>query len=198
MAVSLRQARRDRGDALAYATYLNTAADGLFEALFGRDWRATVAEVALLPGHELSVDNVVIAEVDGRIVGACAGGCDAPVPLRQLAGVLGWRAPRAVMVWLLGAPTTLWLTRREPGDWYLQSIAVDPAVRGSGVGTRLFGDALERARGAGAQRMVLDVRIGNDTAQRLYERLGMRIIASSPGPTLPRVDRVHRMAIDLT
>lgn len=74
MAVSLRPARYDEGDAQAYATYLNTAADGLFGSLFGGDWRRVVAQVALVPGHELSLDNVVIAEVDGRIVGSCAGG----------------------------------------------------------------------------------------------------------------------------
>lgn len=197
MAVSLRPARQDRGDALAYADHLNTAADGLFESLFGRDWRRVVAQVALVPGHELSMDNVVIAEVDGRVVGTCAGGGDGRIPTGLLVRALGWRVPRAVLVWLAGAPTTLWLTRREPGDWYLQSLAVEAGARGGGVGSALLGDALERARAVGARRMVLDVRVGND-AQQLYERFGMRVIAQSPGPTLPGVPRVRRMAIDLT
>jgi ribosomal protein S18 acetylase RimI-like enzyme len=195
--VSLRPARHDRGDALAYAAYLNTAADGLFDSLFGGDWRQVVAHVALVPGHQLSMDNVVIAELDGRIVGSCSGGGDGPIPVGLLVRALGWRVPRAVLVWLAGAPTTLWLTKREPGDWYLQSIAVDAEVRGGGVGSALLDDALDRARAAGARRMVLDVRVGNDTAQRLYEHMGMRVLGTSPGPTLPGVDRVNRMGIDL-
>jgi ribosomal protein S18 acetylase RimI-like enzyme len=195
--VSLRPARHDRGDALAYAAYLNTAADGLFDSLFGGDWRQVVAHVALVPGHQLSMDNVVIAELDGRIVGSCSGGGDGPIPVGLLVRALGWRVPRAVLVWLAGAPTTLWLTKREPGDWYLQSIAVDAEVRGGGVGSALLDDALDRARAAGARRMVLDVRVGNDTAQRLYEHMGMRVLGTSPGPTLPGVDRVNRLGIDL-
>ena len=96
-----------------------------------------------------------------------------------------------------GGPTA-WLSRRDPGDWYLQSIAVDAPSRGSGVGSALFADAVQRARTSGAKRLVLDVGVGNDGAKRLYERLGMRVIGRSPGPTFPGVHRVERMGINLT
>ena len=62
--------------------------------------------------------------------------------------------------------------------------------------TRLV--AVARARAADACRMVLDVRMGNDDAKRLYERLGMVVIGRSPGPTLPGVHRVYRMGLALT
>lgn len=198
MSLRLRPARPDQGDAQAYATYLNTAAHGFFGELFGRDWRSVIADVSMVSGHELSLANVVIAEVDGRIVGSCAGGEDAPIPLGLLVRSLGWRTPRAAAVWAAGFPTTAWLTKPEPGDWYLQSIAVDADMRGTGVGTALFADAVARARAAGARRMVLDVRVGNDRAKRLYEHLGMVVIGRSPGPTLPGVHRVERMGMDLT
>jgi ribosomal protein S18 acetylase RimI-like enzyme len=198
VSIVLRPAGSDQGDAEAYAGYLNTAADGLFAELFGGDWRRIIAQVAMVPGHELSLENVVIAEVDGRIVGSCAGGQDASIPVGLLARALGWQAPRAALVWMAGFPTTAWLSRRDRGDWYLQSIAVDAASRGSGVGSALFTEALGRATAAGATRMVLDVRVGNDGAKRLYERLGMFVIGRSPGPTLPGVHRVYRMGINLT
>ena len=198
MIATLRPARPDERDARAYATYLNTAADGFFAELFGAEWRRIIAQVALVPGHELSLENVVIAEVDGLTVGSCAGGEDAEIPLGLLVRASGWRTIRAAAVWIAGYPTTSWLSRREPGDWYLQSIAVDDEARGAGVGSALFADALARARAAGARRMVLDVRVGNDGAKRLYARLGMRVIATSPGFVLPGVHRVHRMGIDLT
>ncbi len=198
MNIVLRAARPEPRDAQAYATYLNTAADGFFARVFGGDWRRIIAQVCMVPGHELSLDNVVIAEADGRIVGSCAGGEDAPIPTGLLARALGWRVPRAALIWIAGFPTTAWLTRRESGDWYLQSIAVDADMRGAGVGTALFADAVARARAAGARRMVLDVRVGNDGAKRLYEHLGMVVIGQSPGPTLPGVHRVERMGMDLT
>jgi len=195
---TLRPARFDERDAQAYATYLNAAADGFFAELFGAQWRRIIAQVALVPGHDLSLDNVVMAEVDGRTVGSCAGGEDAEIPLGLLVRASGWRAIRAAAVWIAGFPTTSWLSKREPGDWNLQSVAVAPDARGAGVGAALFADALGRARAAGARRMVLDVRVGNDGAKRLYERLGMRVMGTSPALTLPGVHRVHRMGIDLT
>lgn len=198
MNIVLRAARPEPRDAQAYATYLNTAADGFFARVFGGDWRRIIAQVALVPGHELSLDHVVFAEVDGRVVGSCAGGEDAPIPTGLLVRALGWRVPRAALVWMAGFPTTAWLTKREPGDWYLQSIAVDEDMRGTGVGSALFADAVARARAADACRMVLDVRMGNDDAKRLYERLGMVVIGRSPGPTLPGVHRVYRMGLALT
>lgn len=198
MNIVLRPAHSEPGDAQAYATYLNTAADGFFARVFGGDWSRIIAQVALVPGHELSLDNVVFAEVAGRTVGSCAGGEDAPIPTSLLARALGWRVPRAALVWVAGFPTTAWLTKREPGDWYLQSLAVDADVRGTGVGSALFADAVARARAAGARRMVLDVRVGNDRAKRLYEHLGMVVIGRSPGPTLPGVHRVERMGLSLT
>lgn len=91
----------------AYAGYLNTAADGLFAELFGGECRRRIiAQVAMVPGHELSLENVVIAEVDGRIVGSCAGGQDTSIPVGLLARALGWQAPRAALVWMAGFPTT--------------------------------------------------------------------------------------------
>jgi ribosomal protein S18 acetylase RimI-like enzyme len=196
--IVLRPAHSEPGDAQAYANYLNTAADGFFGRVFGGDWSRIIAQVALVPGHELSLDNVVFAEVDGRTVGSCSGGEDAPIPTGLLARALGWRVPRAALVWVAGFPTTAWLTKREPGDWYLQSLAVDADMRGTGVGSALFADAVARARAAGARRMVLDVRVGNDRAKRLYGHLGMVVIGRSPGPTLPGVHRVERMGLALT
>lgn len=198
MTVALRPARHDEGDALAYAGFLNTAAGGFFTQLFGGSWRRIIARVALVPGHELSLENVVFAEVGGRAVGSCAGGAQGSIPAGLIVRAAGWNAVRAAGVWVAGLPTTSWLTKREPGDWYLQSLAVLDDQRGDGVGTDLFADALARAQEAGARRMVLDVRVGNDGAQRLYERLGMVVLAESPGPTLPGVHRVRRMGIDLT
>src|SRR5690242_19395212 len=44
--------------------------------------------------------------------------------------------------------------------------------RGQGLGARLGEATIEAARDAGARRLQLEVLAGNDTARRLYERLG--------------------------
>lgn len=198
MKVEVRPARLEQADAAAYATYLDTAADGLFRSMFGRAMVPVIAEVSMLPGTELSLEHVMVAEVGGRAVGMCSG-CVGPTadvvgPLVRAAGL---RAVRAGLVALAALPVLRALERRGPGEWHLQSIAVDSDVRGLGVGSVLFDDALARARAAGAQRLVLDVETRNTRAQSLYERLGLRVESTSGRAWLADGARVHRMVVDL-
>ena len=51
-------------------------------------------------------------------------------------------------------------------------LAVDEEARGRGVGARLVRLFEERFRARAIRRINLEVRIGNETAIRLYERLG--------------------------
>lgn len=62
----------------------------------------------------------------------------------------------------------------------LYSIAVDPSLRGSGLGARLLADAETQARKAGAQWLRLEVRIDNAVAMTLYEQRGYRRFARLP------------------
>lgn len=195
--MNLRPARYDEADAKAYVRYLEQASDGLFRTMFGAQADAIMARVALQPGHEFSLEHVVLAELDGQVVGGCAGGATAPVPTKLLVREAGWRIIRAGAVFTAVLPTMSALGKRAPGDWYLQSIAVDPEARGHGVGSALFADAVQRARDAGADRLCLDVEVENHGAQKLYERLGMTRESTSPG-WLPGIPRVHRMVMDVT
>jgi ribosomal protein S18 acetylase RimI-like enzyme len=54
----------------------------------------------------------------------------------------------------------------------LESIRVDPAVRGEGVGSRLVEHFLAWARAAGAQRVSVSAYAANEGAQRFYRRHG--------------------------
>ena len=51
-------------------------------------------------------------------------------------------------------------------------LAVDEAARGRGIGARLVKLFEERFRHRAIRRINLEVRLGNETAIRLYERLG--------------------------
>jgi ribosomal-protein-alanine N-acetyltransferase len=58
------------------------------------------------------------------------------------------------------------------GESHLLNIAVDPARRGRGIGRALLSECIRRAAGAGASRVFLEVRAGNEAAQRLYRSMG--------------------------
>jgi len=54
----------------------------------------------------------------------------------------------------------------------IMNIAVDPLQRGRGVARMLLEQAIITAREKGAQLLVLEVRVSNSSAIRLYERFG--------------------------
>ena len=66
-------------------------------------------------------------------------------------------------------------------DAEVMTVGVAPEYRGHGLGAALLTDLLDRARQARSRRVFLEVRAGNDTAQRLYERAGFRAIGTRPG-----------------
>ncbi|MGZ4665219.1 MAG: ribosomal protein S18-alanine N-acetyltransferase [Frankiaceae bacterium] len=57
---------------------------------------------------------------------------------------------------------------------YIQTLAVAPAARGGGLGTRLLASLLSVARARGARTCVLEVRTDNVAAQSIYRRFGFR------------------------
>jgi ribosomal protein S18 acetylase RimI-like enzyme len=67
-------------------------------------------------------------------------------------------------------------------------LAVDPAVRGRGVGELLVRTCLERARAAGKRRMVLSTDPRMTAAHRLYERLGFQRLPERDWSPAPGVD----------
>jgi len=59
---------------------------------------------------------------------------------------------------------------------HLSTLAVDPERRRRGIGQELLEEAMRQAARQGAQLMTLEVRVSNEAAQRLYEKLGFRIV----------------------
>lgn len=58
------------------------------------------------------------------------------------------------------------------GESHLLNIAVRPDARCRGIGAALLEECIRRGAAAGARRMHLEVRPGNETALRLYGRHG--------------------------
>ena len=55
-------------------------------------------------------------------------------------------------------------------EWEIENIAVAGPARRRGLGTRLLGELLDRARGRGADAVFLEVRESNRAARALYEK----------------------------
>jgi len=64
----------------------------------------------------------------------------------------------------------------RPAEIYLSRIEISPEHQGRGIGTRLIGALIDKARQNG-QDLVLDVFAVNHRAQALYQRLGMTEVA---------------------
>ena len=62
----------------------------------------------------------------------------------------------------------------RPGEMELRMLAVDPAARGRRIGERLMRAAIERGLGWGAHAVVLSTMPEMRSAQRVYDRMGLR------------------------
>jgi len=61
---------------------------------------------------------------------------------------------------------------------HINNVAVRAQFRGHGIGTALLRHVLAEARQLGAKRATLEVRASNDSARRLYERIGFYVAAT--------------------
>lgn len=76
------------------------------------------------------------------------------------------------------ARTILHVSPEHPGrTWILESVSTAPQFRRQGLIERLLEATLERARDRGATLAGVGVFIGNDPAQRAYEKAGFGVVA---------------------
>ena len=74
--------------------------------------------------------------------------------------------------------------------WVISNVAVARAYRGRGIGRKLTAAAVEEARSAGGEDVLLRVRAGNDTARRLYESIGFRQVTAVTEMELSRIGAI--------
>ncbi len=126
--------------------------------------------------------------------GLTASTVTGPTPPGWLAA--GRNARRMRVVRTLFAPLWRILESVPEEDFYLQSLAVEPKLRGAGIGSFIMDDIDARARAGGSVRITLDVSAKNDSARKLYARRGM--VESSAWPSARFLPTVFvRMTKDL-
>lgn len=192
--VILRDARPGPEDEAAIAWDLETATGRMFSIMLGSRWETTLRAVVAQPGHAWSVERARIAEIDGSTVGVLLGGpATTPEPADSLGLPWGWTRLRLLAVGLAAQPFLSFMSRHEPGEWYITAVSVKPEARGTGVGATLIEDAVTRARADGATSVTLDVDAANSGARRLYERHGFVVTGISRAAWLMGGVRVERM-----
>lgn len=105
-------------------------------------------------------DEVLVAEVDGRVVGTVV--------------FVPWN-PRSEIA-------------RGPDEAEIRAFAVDPSVQRRGVGAALVRAVVERAEAEGASRLVLCTQTVMTGAQRLYEAHGFVRLPERDWNPVPGVD----------
>ena len=186
--VFVRPATPEPSEGLLFARYLDQAAEGFFGFMLGRNSEQIVANAYSEPGHSLSFENVVFAERDGEIAGMSAAFTSAQnrsfseEPLKRAAGRKAAFRLRCVRILLW--PLLRVLDNVAEGDFYLLAVAVEPDLRGAGIGSLLMDDTEDRARRAGSVRLCLDVAAKNEGARKLYARRGMVESSLWPAPKM--------------
>ncbi len=174
--VILRPATPNFNEGLKFAYYLDQAAEGFFRFMLGCESESIIATAFMDSSHTLSYENVVFAEVDTKIVGMSSTFTEkqkrtfSEEPLVRAAKR---NAIRLKLLRTLFAPVWRILETIPEGDFYLQGIAIEPTLRGTGIGSILMNDIENRAKASESNRLSLDVSAKNDGARKLYKRLGM-------------------------
>jgi translation initiation factor 4G len=69
-----------------------------------------------------------------------------------------------------------------PGAWIVENVATLPELRRRGLADLLLAEILEKGRTAGASVAEIGVFIGNDPAQRAYEKAGFVVVDEKRHP----------------
>ena len=139
--------------------------------------------------HWAHYSNFLVAEIEGKPVSALCGYFDEEMGGARLRlGILevnartgrteeddaaGWERAKSIMNVL---------PEHVPGAWIVEHVATLPEFRRRGLVDRLLAEILERGRRRGATVADISVLIGNDAAQRAYEKCGFRVIAEKLDP----------------
>jgi ribosomal protein S18 acetylase RimI-like enzyme len=160
---------------------------GMWDFLIGDDEDSVLRYLEAFAGtgcrHWGNYDLFLVAEVDGvPTAGLCgffenelasstmfAGAAEANQKLGRTAEefTAGWERARSIM-----AISTL---AHEPGAWVAEHVGTRPEFRRRGLVQRLMHEMLERGRQRGAVTSDIGVLIGNEPAQRAYEKMGFTV-----------------------
>lgn len=168
MNIIIRKASKEEASQIAELFLLAWPVDEILESN-GISYEELLASITMAAANEetiYSYENTIVAEVEGKVVGAmCAyDGTDYQRFKQPIVDMLGEDSGFAQ------------LKETEAGEFYLDSVGVLPDYREQGIASRLFEAQCERATSLGHNMAGLIVDVDKPKAEALYARLGFRYI----------------------
>lgn len=142
--------------------------------------------------------NFIVAEVDGRPAAALSGyfaeefGLPAYVAgIQEANRLLSRTAEEQKAGWQRSTERIkafdLCKSERVPGAWIVEWVAARPEYQRRGLINALLSAILDVGRGKGASTAEISVLIGNDRAQRAYEKAGFSVVDEQRHPEFEAV-----------
>ena len=168
--ITVRAARREDAMIIAQVVAMAIGDEEALRNYCGNEYIAVLAEIAAHEATQYSWQNAVVAEVDGVTAGAVVGYDGARLyPLRN--GTFN------VLRKCIGRVPAL-TDETSVGEYYLDSVGVQPSFRGRGVGQALITALCDKAFAEGYECVGLIVDFDNPQAARLYASLGFEQVGT--------------------
>jgi GNAT superfamily N-acetyltransferase len=136
----------------------------------------------------------LVIDLDGSPAAAlCAfepgevGATSLAVPLNETFALLGWTDQRAAAVGPLLAPYVACFPDMPAGTWIVEDVGTRVDARRRGLVRTLLEAALAEGACHGLRRAQISCLIGNDAAQRAYERAGFEVVEERRDPEFERL-----------
>ena len=171
---------------------------------------ALMSQVALDTGEPSFAHfaGFIVAELDQQPVGALSGYDPRQKKLGHFVGAVdrvlqreGWSPAHRELFWKRAAPAAACMPPAPDDHFVVEWVALKPAARGHGVASELLTTMLQRGRAAGFAKSQISFLIGNDPAQRCYERAGFRVAEEHRHPDFEAIfgrPGIARMTLNLS
>jgi ribosomal protein S18 acetylase RimI-like enzyme len=135
--------------------------------------------------HWAHYSNFIVAESDGKPVSALCGYFETPTliqGIREAGQALGRSEEEDAAGWQRASSIRYCAPEHAPGAWIVENVATLPQLRRRGLVDRLLAEILEKGRMTDATVAEVGVLIGNDPAQRAYEKAGFVVVDEKRHP----------------
>jgi len=170
-------------DAQDFSQLILLSAATFFLSIFSSNTEEIMRKIFQQPGNLFSFEHSYFIEVNNEIAGMALGYNWEQKRREELhTGLLlvkhlKWRFFTRIF-YLLKAQGIVGKVSKY--EYYLSNIAVYPAFRALGLGTKLFSEIKRESDKTGANKIVLDVETNNKRAIKLYKKLGYIIKWKTP------------------
>ncbi len=128
--------------------------------------------------HWGSYQGFMIAEVDGTPAAAMTGYSEAESSfqegIQEACKAIGWTEEDIIAGWRRAGTIGLVAPEHVAGAWITENVATKPEFRRRGLVDKLLAENINRGRAKGATIGEVAVFIGNDNAQKAYEKMGFQ------------------------